>query len=370
MPSTGRYVIPMGRRRNAWLVGGNGVRLENGKRVPGYYLRFNEYDAVGKRIGRQLRFARKVDAERFVRQYNARRELRMLHDVARLPLSRAAAEFLAGCASLARDTTTHYSSALGFFAGHCGDKDVCDFTGGDVDRFVRSRLRRSQNSTVAKHIRGLRRFFNWAISRGYATDNPVQRATAVPKGRFARVRPVITEAMLEAITRALDTEDRRLAVWIAATTGLDRGVIVDLTPTQVDLEARVIRAVRRKRRATAQINAVPVHPDLLPLLEQRIRRTSPSERLLRGLSRQEAGRDWWRTATAAAGCPDILFRDLRAYAVQRGCKAGVSLQHLSRLLGHATIHTTAAHYTLPDPRAAQALGRDPLPGLPRAEPAT
>lgn len=359
----------MGRRRNAWLVAGNGVRLEGGKRVPGYYLRFNEYDAVGKRIGRQLRFARKADAERFVRQYNARRELRLLNDVVRLPLSEAVAEFLSGCSSLARDTTTHYSSALGFFAGHCGDKDVCDFSGNDVDRFVRARLRCSQDSTVAKHIRGLRRFFNWSISRGYATDNPVHRATAVPKGRFARVRPVVTEAMLEGITRAIDTEDRRLAVWIAATTGLDRRVIVELTPTQVDLEARVIRAVRRKRRATGQINAVPVHPDLAPLLERRIRETSPSERLLRGLSRQEAGRDWWKTATTAAGCPEILFRDLRAYAVQRGCRAGVSLQHLSRLLGHSTIQTTASHYTLPDPKAAQALGRDPLPGLPRTRPA-
>lgn len=353
----------MGRHRKAWLWHGTGVRTDRGRRLPGYYARWHDYLPGGRRVNRSRQFAKHADAAEWVRQRNARATLGELGQIVPIPLREAVAEFLAALSPLAPDTRTHYASALGMLAGIIGDPYISAITGQTIERFVSIRLKRSRPATVAKHLRGLHRFFVWAHKCGYASTNPLRDLSASPFKAFVAEKPSIGEHQLATLIDNLDTDDRRIAVWVALTSGMDRGTIMRLLPSQIDLAGRVFRVVRGK---THKLTALPIHPALVRPLAELLRQRPPDRPLLRGLTREHKPRDWWYRATQAAGLPGFQFRWLRAVASSRlQVLGGASLRAAQALLGHASPTTTAAHYSLPDPEAARALAKLPLPGARR-----
>jgi integrase len=353
----------MGRRRKAWLVGGNGRRTSMGRLHPGYYARYTEFLPDGRKLDHWINFRTAGAAREWVKQYNARSDLQQLDQVIPIAISAAGDLFGAGMTARAHDTVVHYANAIGLLSAVIGDIQVCNVTGHHIDAFIASRCAVSSASTVAKHCRSLRRFFNWCIQHSYHTCNPVRQATALPRS-LPREKPVVTEAQLAAILDALDTEDRKLAVWLAMTTGLDRHVIEQLCTSQVDLEHMIIH---HRRPKTGRVYSVPIHPLLAPLLARRLSASLPKTALLSGLSRQHRTRDWWHLAMERAGLPGFQFRYLRAVATTRLMRqGGATLRDAQALLGHASPQTTAAHYNMPDPSIVASLQRLPLPGLPDA----
>ena len=124
-------------------------------------------------------------------------------------------------------------------------------------------------------------------------------------------------------------------------------------------------AILKRRPKTKRDVAIPLHTSLFSLLRERAQQRPAPRPLLAGLARQERKKDWWHRATAAAGVPGFLFRDLRAVAVARSQRlAGLSLRDAQEMLGHASIRTTAEHYHMPDPAVRSKLDRLPLPGFP------
>jgi integrase len=314
-----------------------------------------------------MRFDHFEHARTWVNTFNLRAQLGQIGETAEVPLSQAALEFLAGCSALAAGTRVHYGSALGFLRGVIGDKPVKTIRGQDIDRFVALRMSSSKPATVKKHVAGLHRFFTWCIEHNYADQNPVKLATSRPKGSYERDRPAVSDEALDRLVAALDTDDRRLAVAIALTTGLDRGMIQRLTPEQIDLENQVIRFTRGK---TKKHLTVPLHASLLPALRPRLARTPVQQPILSGLSRQHRASDWWEQARQAAGLPTLLFRDLRALATHRLMRAGATLRQAQDLLGHASPTTTMRHYQMPEPDLIHRLNARPVPGFPAAPEST
>ncbi len=349
----------MGRRRRAWLVGGDGRRA--GRR--GYYVAWHEWDNHGRRLCRMRQFDSRRLAGLYVQRYNAARELQMAGELVHISIEDASAEFVRGCAALADATRDGYESAVALLEAH-GATHLDSVDGVLIDRLIAARSREVSAASVARDLRSLTRFFNWAIARGYLERNPVKLATSRPKAKHARARPRVNDAQLTALVKSLDTPDRRLAVWLGMTTGLDRGVIEGLRADQVDIEDGIIRTRRRK---TGKVGAAPIHPALLSELARLVRGAVSGRPLLRGLSRQARDEDWWCRARDAAGLPTLLFRDLRAVASSRLLRAGVALPDVQRLLGHASSATTADHYLTPSPAAAAVLASLPLPGHPNSE---
>lgn len=323
---------------------------------------WNEYASNGRRTYRSKHFETASVARRWVKQFNGRMDLGALGAIDATPYPKAIEEFLARCSTLSYGTTVQYSSALGMFRALVEDRNVHEIHGGDIDRFINWRLKESSEATVAKHIRALRRFFRWCLKRGMTDNIPLEQATALPSDRSVRPKPVITDKDLERLVLNLDTEDRKLAVQLAITTGLDRGVITRLSASQVNLEEACIRVQRPKtRRRRPETLVVPLHHGILPALVSRIAQRKPTEPLLVGLARQEKSEDWWRLAVKKAGLDGLRFADLRAVAASRMQRA-VSLVDTQRILGHSTPEPTARHYTVVNPDVRQRLDTLPLPG--------
>ena len=238
----------MGRRRKAWLPRGNGRLQQRGRVLPGYYVLWNDYTPDGRRIRRSKNFLTSKAAREWFKQRNAREDLNAIGDVIPTPYPEAIREFLTGCTTLSRDTKIQYTSTLSMFRVIVEDKLVHDINGSDIDKFIAWRMKQSSEATVAKHVRNLRRFFNWSITRSLTDQNPLKQATSLPTDKTVREKPYITEEQLDKLIHALDSQDRKLAAQLAATTGLDRSVVVNLTAQQVDLVQRCIRIQRPKTR--------------------------------------------------------------------------------------------------------------------------
>lgn len=328
----------------------------------GFYVAWNEYGADGRRINRMRQFESHRLARMYVTRFNAARDLRLAGELVEISVADAGEEFIRGCGALAPATVGEYEAAIAELEIHAG-VFLSGADGGAIDRLIAARSKAVSQASVARTLRSLTRFFNWAIERNYIGANPVKLATSRPRSKHARARPSVDDAQLARLVRTLDTADRRLAVWLAMTTGLDRGAIEQLHAGQVDIKARLIRVRRRK---TGKVVAVPIHPLLVPELERRAADVVPGTPLLRGLSRQARDEDWWHRACSAVRLPKLLFRDLRAVASSRLLREKVALPDVQRMLGHASAETTAAHYLIPSEAAAEALASLPLPGFPRS----
>lgn len=349
----------------------DGRRKDRGKTLPGYYVEWYDYGHDGKRCHRTRRFERMVDARRFLRRFNARWDLD-IGDVVQVTITEALEEFLSGLSGVTAAWRREYETVIARFAGFTNDCIVAEVDGRAMDRFVASELSdrgpgRSR-STIAKHLQIISRFFNWAVKRGYATANPVKDSTSRPRSE-ARARPVVSEADIERLIAAIDTEDRKVAVWIAITTGFDRGVIQRLTPPQVDLENECFVVVRPKTRQRLR---VPIHRALIDVLRRKLASPPATGLLLSGLHRQDRVKhvDWWHEACRKAGLADLWFRDLRAVASMRLQRAGASLADAQNLLGHRSPSTTATYYHIPDQKIAERIHSAPLPGFPSDAAAT
>lgn len=356
----------MGRNRKAWLSGGTGIRIDRGRRLPGYYVEWHDH-INGVRVHRSRRFSQAVKARQFVKQFNARLELGLLGQVIPISLRDAVSEFVAGLGPLAPATAADYMTTLGFLAGTLGDGfTVSDLTASILDNFIQDRLGKATEATAAKHVRNLRRFLNWAVSRNYLLSSPIAGVTTRPSDNIKRNRPSISDDDLSRVIDSLEYEDQRIACWLARTTGLDRGVINQLATRDVFVGEGIIRVQRPKtRRKGVRSLVVPIHPSLLPMLVKRLNQSDPLKPILSGLERRYEGEDWWDKAVEAAGCPGLLFRDLRAVASSRPQRlAGLSLADAQKLLGHSTPAVTAGHYMLPDPDVVRRLNSLPLPGAP------
>src|SRR5690606_16535304 len=158
----GRYrMTRMGRRRKAWLWGGDGVRREGGRELPGYYVRYSAFHGE-RRINRSKHFQTIRLARKWVRDFNLRLELGQAGQYVPCPLPEAVREYLEGGSSWAIETARQYGVSLGLFMDSAGPVRTTDLNARHIDTFLAERAAvGTRPATLAKHIRALRAFFNW-----------------------------------------------------------------------------------------------------------------------------------------------------------------------------------------------------------------
>lgn len=347
----------MTNRRKAWLVNGNGKRPNR----KGFWVRWHEYGARGERLRTPCKkFDSYVHARRYVKEYNARNDLRRLGDIIPITLGDAIAEFLRGCSQLSESTFEHYSITLRFAHEFFGlNIFLTEIDTPMVDEYIYHLGQSRRPATVKKYLSSVDRVFNWAMKRGYAGMNPVTDATSRPKGTYAKEKYIPTDEELGRFVDAIPRIEQKVAVIIGFTTGFDRRVISNLHSYQIDLVDKVFRITRPKTR---KVLVVPIHESVLSFLDHRVRNTVEGQRLLYGLSRRSRENDWFRRAARSVGLPDrFVFQTLRAVATTRLIRAGEPAGEVQKLLGHSSINTTMRHYFQADPAAAERLRKLSIP---------
>ncbi len=345
----------MPRPRTAWLVNRTGHRVRGGVRDARFTVQW--YDQPG-RNRRTRTFGTKRDAIAFLLAKT--RDIQANLQPARLGLEDAVREFLGATGFLAEETQRLYAYTLRMFgqvAGHA--TPLVDLTSSHVDRFLTKPGR--AESTAAKHFVTLRRFFRWCESRGYMHTVPTAGVTVRPRTSVRHLERLPDDNDIARLIKAIDSPRLKVAAALGLSTGLDRGVIASLSPDQIDLDAGIIRCVRKKtHRSRPTQLVIPIPQALLPHLADVVRRTPPGQALFAAY----AQRPWYTRARAAAGepwqsLPVAAFRKIASARLQRL----VPLSAVQQILGHSTPMMTARHYSPADPEALRVAATLTSPGF-------
>jgi integrase len=222
-------------------------------------------------------------------------------------------------------------SRLGKFAEKFGDKMVATITSAEIDDWLRSL---NVAPVTRNHYRRLVILaFNFAVQRGYATDNPaVKTARAKVVGKPPGILTVAqTARLLEAAT-----PDILPYVAIGAFAGLRRAELERLDWSEIDFGSKLIEVTAQKSK-TAQRRFVKLQPNLRAWLMPVCKRSGsiiPPENFRRSF-------DAVRRAAGITEWPDNALRhSFASYHMARFENAAATALEL----GHHDSRITFAHY--------------------------
>jgi len=168
----------------------------------------------------------------------------------------------------------------------------------------------------------------------------------------------LTGAEVRGLLGQYDLDDlqglqRRVILAVLVGAGLRRNEAANLEWSQIEqLPGRVVFNITGKG---AKSRTVPISDKLAELLERWAARVGRSGRVLRAIGMEQRPSDSISTAAifnivraAGAGIskPKLAPHDLRRTYAQLGVNAGVPIQQISVLLGHASIKTTQRYLNL------------------------
>lgn len=335
---------------------------------------------------RRFRKAQEAEERRPIRVGSERHTLDEATDSLRrrLAVEGARKSYLQNCESMQR---VHISPSV-------GKKDIDRVTVADVETVAAAMLDAGlAPKTVRNVLTFLHSVFEHAIDRGWASQNPVRRASRPKRRRAGDANPdlqFLTVPELEAVLRAIpdDVVVRapaptrrgragsappvppdvvgpviRVVVLTAAMTGLRQSELLGLRWRDVDWTAQRIRVrnawVRGEHSGEGKSDlstrrSVPMADRLARELDRWSRRTLygadndlvfAHPRSGRPLDRSKLGRRF-KGACADAGVRPVRFHDLRHTFATRLAASGQPMRTIQEFLGHADSKTTQiyAHY--------------------------
>ena len=232
---------------------------------------------------------------------------------------------------LSTSTSRRRSVSIGRFRGHIAPCALEEATTELVEDFLAT----IPVATTRRAYRSdLNALYSFAVKRRLVPTNPVAFTDTIRVPR-AMPRPVPAELVRTLIELAPDRETE-LAIALAAYAGLRRFEVANLTRDDVVLGGEIPMIYVRMGKG-AKDRAVPVHPDLEPLL-----RRLPAGRVV-ALSAAQIGVKV-STFMRELGV-DATMHQLRHSFATEGAKSG-DLVALMNLLGHESLSTTSRYTAL------------------------
>ena len=261
--------------------------------------------------------------------------------------------------TVAPSTERQYRNIVSYYvAPIVGAIGLSELAPEDVDAMVRALARAGKSTNTQRLARTvLRRALTIAARYGHVTRN-VAALTDPPKGPAYRVDPLTAEEAAAVLEAARGDRLEALAV-VVLNLGLRQGEALDLCWADVDLEAGVLTV--RSGKTEAARRSVPMPASVAEAL-RRHRAAQRAERMaapywhdaeivfpntIGARYDKRAIVRWWHELTIRAGVGRRRFHSSRHTAATLMLNAGVPLEVVSRVLGHASLAITSDVYAKP-----------------------
>ncbi|MGY3264583.1 tyrosine-type recombinase/integrase [Lysobacter sp. HA35] len=271
-------------------------------------------------------------------------------------------------------------------------RPLSDFTQAWVDRWWTDRLASVTRdgtyvtkATASRDLACLRSALSKAVAWGVADRNPLMdlRVKASNSRRVVRFLSPSEESRLR---RALITRDHQIAtaresanrwrrargktllpgitpgafgdhltplVLLAMNTGLRRGELLSLRWSDVEFDARVL-TVRPECAKSGRQRFVPLNDEATTVLKKWRSQSIADDARLFGISEFKGS---WANLLDAAGITSLRFHDLRHHFASKLVMAGVDLNSVRELLGHADLTMTLRYAHLAPEHLAAAVAK-------------
>ena len=252
-----------------------------------------------------------------------------------------------------------------------GDMMIADFTYDDAEDFQEYLFSEGlAPGAVMSYIKKVRPVFNWAWFKGYRQGDPF-KSLKLPKVPQKEIR-VYTNAELYGMLASANLlwQARIIA---AASAGLRKSEVLNLTVKDIDFEKGIIRVQAKKETAHTwswspknyEVRRLPLTENLNRLLVKIVNELPPGQPYLM----LTAKRYWWlqclrskgempercrntpdenfrpfRKILQRANISDGCFHDLRKTAITNWLLSSLAPQEVQKLAGHSDIETTLKYY--------------------------
>jgi integrase len=202
------------------------------------------------------------------------------------------------------------------------------------------------NATINRETSALRRMFRLAVNR---RQIPASDVPYIPHLKETNVR---TGFLRDQLYDALARETGKIGLWLrtlfelGVTYGMRKGELLGLRVRQINLEEQLI-TLNPGETKNGQGRNLRMSPKVFELVSEAIRGKAPEdyvftrEKNARGYRTRKGGhivdmREAWGQATKAAGCPNLLFHDLRRTGVRNLIRSGTNEKVAMSISGHKT----------------------------------
>jgi integrase len=210
----------------------------------------------------------------------------------------------------------------------------------DTDRislYIAGRqMKSATNATINRELAALKRMYKLGKIAGKLRDCP-----HIPHLEERNVRKgFVKDAQYEALAR----ETGRVGLWLRTmfelgyTYGWRKSELLTMCVRQVDLAERTLRLEAGETK-NDEARLVEMTNNVYELVGECVRGKGPDDLVFtRGkpAARIVDMRDAWERATTAAGCPELLFHDLRRSGVRNMRRQGISEKVAMTISGHKT----------------------------------
>lgn len=233
--------------------------------------------------------------------------------------------------------TLNAQDAINFFGP---DREIGSITRAEIDAWFDScEARGNSNSTINRKRSALSKLARVAYDYdGLDTPLKMPPQRKEPVGRIRQISPAEEDALLQWFT-SVGQSDMADAVTVLIDTGMRRGELLNVRPTDVDLRNGVVMiyGVEGKGTKNGKVRSVPMTKRVKAVFKERQIGTACFD------LKESDMRHAWDAARAhmgLSGDKDFTLHVCRHTCASRLVQRGVSLPVVQQWLGHSTIQTT------------------------------
>ena len=325
------------------------------KRKNGFYYIFY-FQTNGKRTRISTRTKLKNEALQFLSKFQSEIEKRKLSGITAKTILEFRKEFASYSESLHRPKTTkQFNAILKEFASYCQDMQLSEINSQSIDKYLQQKTRVSLH-TAQKHLAYLRSAFNKAVNDKYLLSNPFNK---ISNFKLPERQPLfIDEPSFQTLLRVIDNQDTKDIVIFAVKTGLRQMELITLEWNQINFKDKyLILDNNNYTTKSKKIRTIPLSIEAMQILGEREKKrngelvfTFNGEKFVP----EFLSKRFKKYVIEAKLNSKLKFHSLRHTFASWLVQKGVSIYHVSKLLGHANVETTEiySHLRAEDLRSA------------------
>jgi len=233
-----------------------------------------------------------------------------------------------------------------------------DITTAQVEQYL---LDRYQTTSVYAHRKdyiNLKAFFNQAIKLNYLKSNPLNR---IKKIKIPEKLPLFfSRYEFSKLINVIDKEDVKELVIFAVNTGLRQGELLSLQFRQVNFSNRTIILDNQTHiTKSKRIRSVPLNETAFSIIQKRNNGKDDNVFTIResGIKQDWIVHNFKKYVLKTDINPKLHFHSLRHTFASWLVQKGVSIYHVSKLLGHADVKTSEIYSHLSNNDLMSAVNR-------------
>lgn len=298
-----------------------------------YYVFYNQLN--GKRTCISTGTKLKVDALKFLSNFEKKLELKRANPIIDITLKKFQLEFLKHSESIhSYNHTKGIKFSFNMLIEYFGNISLSSLSKIKLQKYIDYRLKKVSVYPVNRDIINLSSAFNWAVSQNYLETNLMQ---GIKKIKAPEKLPTyFSKEDFNKFLFVIDNEDFKDLVILAINTGMRQMELLTLTRSQIDLSRQLIILDNRNHiTKSKKIRSIPLNQSAIEVLQKRIH----LEQLF-PFGQQQTVKLFRKYRKKAKINPELTFHSLRHSFATWLIQGGVSIYHVSKLLGHSDLRVT------------------------------